>query len=59
MWMMIPLIIHKFLLVPKEYFLSVAENTLPQDSNTNNNINAGISDIKDKHSSTVNSDLSH
>jgi hypothetical protein len=42
-----------------EYFLSVAEKTLPQDNNNTNNTNAGISDVKDKHSSTINSDSSH
>jgi hypothetical protein len=42
-----------------EYFLSVAEKPLPQDNNINNNDNAGISDIKDKHSSTINSDPSY
>jgi hypothetical protein len=42
-----------------EYILSVAEKTLPQDNNTNNHTNAGISNIKDKYNSTINSDSSH
>jgi hypothetical protein len=42
-----------------EYFLSVAEKTLPQDNNINSNNNSGISDIKSKHSNTSNSNPAH
>jgi hypothetical protein len=42
-----------------EYVLSVAENSLPQDSNINSNNNAGISDIKSKHGNTSNSSPAH
>jgi hypothetical protein len=41
----------------KEYFLSVDEKTLLQD--TNNNNNNEIHHTKDKHSNTINSDPSH
>jgi hypothetical protein len=42
-----------------EYFLSVAERTLLQDNNTNSNNNAGISDIKSKHSDNSNSNQAY
>jgi hypothetical protein len=42
-----------------ECFLSVADKTLPQDSNINSNNNAGISDIKSKRSNTSNSNPAH
>jgi hypothetical protein len=45
--------------VLNEHLHSPAEKSLPQDNNTDNNGNAGISDIKAKHSSTNNSDPSY
>jgi hypothetical protein len=58
-----------FVSVFKEYFLSVAEKTFLQDTTTttttttssssSSSSSNGISDIKDKHSSTINSDPSH
>jgi hypothetical protein len=42
-----------------EYFLSVAEKTLPQDNNINSNKSSGINDIKSKHSNTSNSNPAH
>jgi hypothetical protein len=42
-----------------EYFLSVAEHSLPQDNNIINNNNADISDIKSKYSNTSNSNPAH
>jgi hypothetical protein len=42
-----------------EYFLSVAENTPPQDNNINSNTKVGISDVKSKYSNTSNSNPAH